>query len=285
MARRHRITIPLEPCHFSPTQFQAASVLRFGMMGLAATIRQQVIAWPVLKKEHHRTVVISSVKIDYLQPFGFFSASEISLDSGLIARRSGKFLALDCRVHTPESDVVRLAMLTRPVRLSGSDVFDAAPADLDEPWLGRFAPDERDDSPMVRTLPARIEEITSQGTLVGDGKSSFFVSRTDCEFADQWQNVRLPDWFAAGREQLILRQPDQILTTGLREPMTCFMAEFRRPMYFGDEGALRTRVYQHGKALAFVHELFVKRPSISEADSPMCATGIEEFSIGNEERA
>jgi acyl-CoA thioesterase FadM len=284
MARRHRITIPIDTCLFSPTQLQPATVLRYGMMGLAATIRTQLVEWPILKKEHRRTVVIAGVTIDYLRPFMFFSAPEIEVDSGLIARRSGKFLELDCRLRTPDGDFARLAMLTRPVQLSGSDALDATPADLDEPLLGRFAADERDDRPVVRALPGRIEEVVGQGTLVGEGATSFFISRSDCEIADQWQNVRLPDWFASGREQLVLRQPDPILTVGLRQPMARFVAEFRRPMYFGDQGALRTRAYRHGAALVFVHEFFSMLPSIDEARRPLCAAGIEEFSIGNEER-
>jgi acyl-CoA thioesterase FadM len=281
MARRHKIAIPIDTCLFSPTQLQPATVLRYGMLGLAATIRKQLVEWPILKKEHRTTVVIVGVTIDYLRPFTFFSAPEIEVDSGLIARRSGKFLEVDCRLRTPESEVVRLAMLTRPVRLSGSEALDAVPADLDESLLRRFAADERDDSPVVRALPARLEELATQGTLVGEGSTSFFISRSDCEIADQWQNVRLPDWFASGREQVVLRQPDRILTVGLRQPMSRFMAEFRRPMYFGDQGELRTRAYQHGTGLAFVHEFFCMLPGIAEARRPLCATGIEEFSIGN----
>jgi hypothetical protein len=70
-----------------------------------------------------------------------------------------------------------------------------------------------------------------------------------------------------------------MLTAGLREPMSRFLAEFRRPMYFGDEGALRTRVYQCGAVLAFVHDISCVLPGMREAQMPLCATGIEEFSL------
>jgi acyl-CoA thioesterase FadM len=281
MARRHRITIPVDTCQFSPTQLQPSTVLRFGMMGLAGTIRTQLLDWHLLKAEHRTTVVIAGVTVEYLRPFQFFSGSELEVDSGLIARRGGRFLELECRLRTPQGDVVRLTMLTRPVRLSGSEALDATPADLDSQLLRRFEPDEHKDDPIVRRLPARLEEITTQGRLVAEHATSFFVSRSDCEIADQWQNVRLPDWFASGREQLVLRRADPLLTTGLREPMTRLLAEFRRPMFFGDEGILKTRAYQHQSRLTFVHEITCALPSLDEARRPLCATGVEEFALNN----
>jgi acyl-CoA thioesterase FadM len=283
MARRHTIAVPVDTCLFSPTQLHPSSALRFGMMGLAAAIRKQLVEWPILKMEYRTTVVIIGIALDYVRPFRFFSASEIEVDSGLISRRDGKFLELECRLRTAEGDFARLSMLTRPVRLSGSEALDATPADLDELLLRRLQPDERHDGPVVRPLPKRLEELTSQGTLVAESSTSFFVSRSDCEIADQWQNVRLPDWFASGREQLVLRHANRMLTAGLREPMSRFLAEFRRPMYFGDEGALRTRVYQYGEVLAFVHDVSCVLPGMDEARRPLCALGIEEFSLSNQE--
>jgi len=281
MPRRHKITVPIDTCQFSPTQLQPATALRFGMMGLAGTIRNQLVDWHLLKTEFRTTVVIAGVALDYLRPFQFFSAAELEIDSGLVARRGGKFLELECRLRAAEGEVARLAMLTRPVRLSGSEALDATPTDLSEPLLRRFQTDERDDGSIVRPLPARLEGFVSRGTLVAEGSTSFFVSRSDCEIADQWQNVRLPDWLASGRERLILHQADPLLTVGLREPMTRFLAEFRRPMFFGDEGVLRTRVYQHRAILAFVHEITCALPSVAEARRPLCAIGIEEFALKN----
>ena len=51
----------------------------------------------------------------------------------------------------------------------------------------------------------------------------------DCEIADQWQNVRLPDWLAAGRERLVFEGADARLKAGLRDPMASLLAEFRIP--------------------------------------------------------
>jgi hypothetical protein len=282
MARRHKITVPIDTCQFSPTQLQPATALRFGMMGLAGTIQKQLVDWHLLKTEYRTTVVIAGIALEYLKPFQFFSAAELEVDSGLVARRGGKFLELECRMRTAaEGDFARLAMLTRPVRLSGSEALDATPMDLGEPLLRRFQTDERDDRSIVRPLPARVEDLTTRGSLVAESSTSFFVSRSDCEIADQWQNVRLPDWFASGRERLILRQGNPLLTVGLREPMTRFLAEFRRPMFFGDEGVLRTRVYHHRAVLAFVHDITCALPSVAEARRPLCAIGIEEFVLKN----
>lgn len=283
MARRSTVTIPIDTCLFSPTQLQPATVLRFGMMGLAGSIRTQMAEWRTLKKEWRTTMVIAAIAIDYVKPFQFFSAPELEIDSGLVARRGGKFLELDCRLRAAGDDVVRLSMLNRPVRLSGSEALDATPVDLDEALLRRFHQDERQDGPMARALPERLEAITGTGTLLAEGSTSFFVSRGDCEIADQWQNVRLPDWFASGREQLILGRAEDALKPGLVEPMTRLLAEFRRPMFFGDKGVLRTRAYRCGETLAFVHEATCVLPSVAEARRPLCAAGIEEFSLQEQE--
>jgi acyl-CoA thioesterase FadM len=61
--------------------------------------------------------------------------------------------------------------------------------------------------------------------------------------------------------------------------MTRFLAEFRRPMFFGDEGVLRTRAYRHQAKLSFVHEITCALPSLDVARRPLCATGIEEFAL------
>jgi acyl-CoA thioesterase FadM len=284
MPRRHRITLPVDTCLFSPAQLQPATALRFGMTGLAGTIRTQLVDWPILKKEHRTTVVIAGIAIDYLRPFQFFSGAELEVDSGLVARRGGRFLELDCRLRAPGGeDFARLTTLTRPVRLSGSEALDATPADLDAALLRRFQPDERDDGPVPRPLPARLEAVTGQGTLLAEGSTAFFVSRSDCEIADQWQNVRLPDWFASAREQLVLGHGSGALTAGLSQPMARLLAEFRRPMFFGDRGALRTRAYRHGAALVFVHDVTSMLPGVAESRRPLCATGIEEFPLEPQE--
>ena len=92
------------------------------------------------------------------------------------------------------------------------------------------------------------------------------------------------------RDAVALREPpDQLrhaspaLMAGLSEPMTRLLAEFRRPMFFGDTGVLRTRAYRCEDSLAFVHDVTNVLPGIPEARRPLCATGIEEFPLGSQE--
>lgn len=276
MARRSRFVVPADTCQFSPLQMQPASILRVGMTALASCIGTQLVDWRVLKKEYRTTVVIVGVRIDYLQDFDFFSAPCIEVDAGLTARRGGRFLELDCQLGGPDGLFATLTVLNRPVRLSGTEALDATPASLDQPLLERFLPEEQDSSAITRPLLHRLAELESTGELLHEGQLSFSLSRADCEIADQWQNVRLPDWLTLGREQLVFQGTDLRLKAGLRDPMSRLLAEFRRPMYLGDQGTLHTRAYAHPQSLAFVHEVSSILPGTGHPGIT-CAVAIEEF--------
>jgi hypothetical protein len=280
MPRRSRFVIPVDTCLFSPLQLQPATALRIGMSALASTIRRQLVEWRILKQEFRTTVVIAGVHLEYLRAFDFFSASEIEVDAGLIARKAGKFLELDCRMSAAGDEFARLRVLNRPVRLSGSEALDATPADLDQALLARLPADEHDGSPITRPLPDRLAAVERGAALVGERTMRFMVSRADCEIADQWQNVRLPDWLTLGRERLVLESSDARLKAGLRQPMSQFFSEFRRPMYFADEGLLHTRAYHGPRSLVFVHEVCSVLPGATDTRRPACAVAIEEFPHG-----
>lgn len=280
MGRRTRFVVPSDTCLFSPLQMQPASVLRIGMTALASCIGTQLVDWRVLKKEHRTTVVIVGVRLAYLRAFDFFSAPQIEVDAGLVARRGGRFLELDCRLGPPGAAFAALTVLNRPVRLSGTDALDATPADLDASLLARFTEDEHDGSAVPRPVLDRISALEVGGELLDEGRLAFALSRADCEIADQWQNVRLPDWAAAGRERLVFAAADPRVKTGLSEPMSTLLAEFRRPMYLGDEGTVHTRAYDSNDgALAFVHEVRPAAPGTGGPDGA-CAVAVEEFRIG-----
>ena len=280
MARRTRFAVPVDTCQFSPLQLHPATALRIGMTALARCIGEQLVDWRVLKTRHRTTVVIASVRLDYLRPFNFFSAAEIGVDAGLVIRRGGRFVELDCRLGASDDEFARLRVLNRPVRLSGTDALDAAPMDLEPDLLARLQPDEHDQSPLARPLRDRLSAVRGSGELIGEGRLDFTVSRADCEIADQWQNVRLPDWLAAGRERLVFDGTDARLKAGLCDPMSRLLAEFRRPMYLGDAGLLHTRAYAGDGSVAFVHELYSVLPGIGAAQPPLCAVAVEDFPAG-----
>jgi acyl-CoA thioesterase FadM len=278
--RRCHFAVPSDTCLFSPLQVQPATVLRIGMTALARCIGDQLMDWRSLKRDHHATVVIAGIQLRYLRDFDFFSASEIEVDAGLTARRDGRFLELDCRLGPPGGEFATLTVLNRPVRLSGTEALDATPADLAGPLLDRFQPDEHDASPVVRPLPDRIAALEATGEPLADGAMPFTVSRADCEIADQWQNVRLPDWLTLARERLVFSGAvDHRVKAGLREPVARLLAEFRRPMYLGDDGQVHTRAYAEAGTVSFVHEV---RASVPAADGRgmLCAVAVEEFRTG-----
>jgi acyl-CoA thioesterase FadM len=250
------------------------------MAALASCIGDQLVDWRVLKREYRTTVVIVGVHLVYLRDFDFFSAPRIEVDAGLVVRRGGRFLELDCRLSSPDEPFAVLTVLNRPVRLSGTEALDATPADLDESLLARFQEDEYNSAAITRPVVDRVSTLERDGKLLAEGRLPFTVSRSDCEIADQWQNVRLPDWFACGRERLVFSATDPRVKVGLSEPISALFAEFRRPMYLGDEGLVYTRVYASDSgSLAFVHEIHSGAPGLGGLAGAY-AVGIEEFSTG-----
>src|SRR5215217_47882 len=145
MPRRSRFVVPVDTCQFSPLQLQPATGLRIAMTALASCIGEQLVDWRLLKTQYRTTVVIASVRLDYLRDFDFFAAPRIEVDAGLVVRRGGRFLELDCQLAgAPDGEFARLNVLYRPVRLSGTDALDATPADIGAELLRRFQPDEHD---------------------------------------------------------------------------------------------------------------------------------------------
>jgi hypothetical protein len=278
--RRCRFLVPSDTCLFSPLQMQPASILRVGMTALASCIGNQLVDWRILKKEHRTTVVIVGVRLVYLRAFDFFSAPHIEVDAGLLVRRGGRFLELDCRLGPPDAPFATLTVLNRPVRLSGTEALDATPSDVDESLLALFQEDEHDPSPVTRPILDRLAALRDGGELLDEDRFGFTLSRADCEIADQWQNVRLPDWIAAGRERLVFAGADPRVKAGLSEPVSVLLAEFRRPMYLGDEALVHTRAYAGEEGtLAFVHEVHSVAPGAG-GPGGACAVAVEDFHIG-----
>jgi hypothetical protein len=263
-----------DTCLFSPLQMQPASVLRIGMTALAMCIDTQLMPWRVLKRDHRTTVVIVGVRLKYLRGFDFFSADGIEVVTGLTTRRGGRFLELECLLGPVDEPFAALTVLNRPVTLSGTEALDATPGSLPPDLLALFHPDEHDDSPIVRPVIDAAKLAERDGEPIGETSMPFTVSRADCEIADQWQNVRLPDWLSMSREQLVFSGGDSRVKAGLREPMSNLYAEFRRPMYLGDGGSVVTRAFAWGDNISFVHEVRALRTGAPEE---VCAVAVEEF--------
>jgi acyl-CoA thioesterase FadM len=277
--RRTHFAFASDTCLFSPVQMQPASVLRAGMTALASCIGHQLTEWRALKRDHRVTVVIVGVKLTYLRDFDFFAACHIDVDAGLTVRSGGRFLELGCVLGPADDPFAVLTVLNKPVALSGTEALDATPCSLDPALLSRFHADERDDSPIIRPVIDATKALEEGGELIGQGTMPFTVSRADCEIADQWQNVRLPDWLSAGRERIVFATADPRVKAGLRAPMRHLYAEYRRPMYLGDEGILATHTYATAGTVSFVHQIHA---ATSGAPAGVCAVAVEEFATGEQ---
>lgn len=274
MPRRYRFSVPLDPCHFTPLQLQPEGILRIGMSCLATSINGQMTDWRILKRELHTTMVTRGLRIEYVKPFNFFSATTLDVETGLRVRKDGMLLELDCRLQANQQDVVRLHELWRPVRMSGSEALDAAPTRLEGALLKMFQPDEIDPSSPPRRLPEELARL-ERGELLGERTMPFWLSRADCEIADQWQNVRLPSFAGQNRELLAMERKDDRLKHGLKQPIRELLAEYQHPMFFADSGEVRTRAYWTPGSLAFLHEV----SSLGLGQRTVCGLLIEHFNV------
>jgi hypothetical protein len=277
MARRFRFSLPLDTCLFTPLQLHPEQILRIGMTSIATSINGQMMDWRMLKREMHTTVVVRGVRIEYLKPFNFFSAPAVEVETGLRVRKDGMLLELDCRLQSNRQDMVRLNTMLRPVRLSGTEALDAAPTRIEGALLKLFQPDEIDPSSPQRLLPDEATRL-ERGELLGERTMSFWVSRADCEIADQWRNERLPSFAGQNREFLALESKEERLKLGLKQPLREVLVEYQRAMFFGDEGHARTRAYWAPGSPAFLHEI----SSVTFGQRAVCGRVIEYFNVPSE---
>ena len=257
MARNSVFEVVYDTSLFTPLQLQSRSLLSLAFSGWAQWLKEHLVSFPRMIREHHCSVVIVGVECEYLAPFGFFDADSLQVVTTVKARKGGHILECHNQFVGADKAVAAVRWLLRPVLLIDEVSLAATPGKLTDELLARFQEDEVDFESPPRLVPQAVETILAQGTVLEEGQLPFVVHRHFCELADQWCFVDVAAHIGAARESLVLSRgehsPD--LRKGLSRPLSKINFELRRPYFLADGGVVATTAYQMDDTLAFVHRL------------------------------
>ncbi len=137
------------------------------------------------------------------------------------------------------------------------DALAAVPSRLSRSLLERLQPDEVDRERPKRVVPDLVQEL-EKGEAIAEGSSPMMIHRHDCEVADQWSFIDVPNHVGAAREKLVLEHAGDIpaLSSSLSNPLRSIDVELNRPMYLLDQGRISTKAYSKGGEVSFVHRLY-----------------------------
>ena len=252
-----RFTVPTDTSLFTPLQLQPRFLLWLGMSGCARWLQEHLVSLRHLIQDHRLGVVVLSVHIEYLQPFGFFDADEIVVEASWRARMGGILLQGDYDYLDGDKKVAEGRCILRPVRLQDADSLAAVPSRLSRSLLERLQPDAVDRERPERVMPELVRAL-EMGEALAAGSSPLMIHRHDCEVADQWSFIDIPNHVGAAREKLALEHAADIpaLRAALSNPLRSIDIELHRPMYVLDQGTTSTKVYESGGQLSLVHRLY-----------------------------
>lgn len=262
---------------FSPHQMHPESALRFAASAAMEALARQEMSLQSMLQKHGLGLVIVGAEVDYEGKLTFFSATSMATDSQVRLRDDGKLLLFRIRHSVADGQAISVFVRARPVKLSGGAAMDATPAAIEGALRARIAADEIESDVPTRVLESRIAAWVSDADELGGGEHRFFIGRSDCELADQWQFVRLPSLVATAREQLAFGGVPA-LSVGLRKPLQMFRGEYYRPMFLGDSGRIELNAFRRGEQTYFVYRVLgALVPGAPEDKRPLCAMAAEVF--------
>jgi acyl-CoA thioesterase FadM len=254
--RRVRFNVPLDTSLFTPLQLQPRFLFWLGMNGWSRWVREHLVSFRRLIREHNLGVVVVSVGLEYLRPFGFFDAAELVVEIGWRARMGGVVLEGEIDYIGGNERVAKGGCTLRPVRLQDQQSLAAVPSRLSRALLDQFQSDEIDRERPRRVLPAVIESI-ERGECIAEAACPLTIHRHDCEVADQWSFIDLPSHAGAARERLVLERAGSVpfLGSALANPVRSIHVELSRAMFLLDEATTHTKAYRSNGELGLVHRL------------------------------
>jgi hypothetical protein len=272
--RRCTFELVTDTSHFTALQLQPRALLQVSFNALSRWLKEHLISFPWLIREHRLSVVILGARIRYERLFGFFDSDSVQVEGGCRVMRGGTRLRFDVEVWAPAGLAATVSILLCPVAIEDPLTLAATPTTIADDVLERFAADEVDPGSPDRTLPGLRQTIESEGTLVAEGSSSFLVDRHLCEVADQWAFTEVPALVGASSATIARERCDQRpeLRHVLALPLRSFEMELMRPYFWFQAGQIRSRVYQQEHGMAVVHQLLSDVPG-----EPTHGIAIEEF--------
>lgn len=243
MVRVTTFELPVDTSMFSPQQLHPWVLAGFGMQGWAHWLREHLVSFPALVREHATGVVVVGIELEYLGPLVFFDADTLQIVCTMQAREAGDLVWLRANVDARGDAVARIQLVGRIVRIPEGGSLAARPGVLPESLRGRFDPDERFDGSVPRVLGPSIRDVPWSPAA----SSALRVHRGHCEAADQWLFTELPRIVADAREAWGLQaRDDRRARPALAAPLRRFVAELTRPLFIFDTATLSTQTDDTG---------------------------------------
>ena len=252
-------SIPTDTSLFTPLQLHPRSVLWLAMNAWANWLRQYLVSFRKLVEEERTSVVVTEIHMEYSEPFRFFDADEIKVNSTVELLKSGKLMRL-VSTFGGEAPAVKNTLYVCPVRLDETDSFSARPAALPEELIGQFQPDETAENSSREKVPHLVRSLEERSECLASGCHEFMFHRSQCEVADQWSYIELPCHVECARETLVHRCVEENPELGrlLVSPIRRIDARLTRPFFIYDECRCEIKVYTNEERLFCVSKLFLK---------------------------
>ena len=101
MPRAVVFEVTSDTSHFTPLQLQPRAILALSFNGLSRWLREHLVSFPVLIRDHLCSVVILGAGIKYEAPLGFFDGDGFCVRATLKVLRRGTRAQLDVELHGP----------------------------------------------------------------------------------------------------------------------------------------------------------------------------------------
>lgn len=258
MARISTFETATDTSQFTAMQIQPKTLLSLTWNGYARWLREHLISFPNLIKDHGFGTAVLGISIDYLEPMSFFDTDTLSVTVALKVRREASRLQVNIDFFGAGKHAAKTSLLLCPLEIGDPETLAASPTRVPEDLLGRFEPDEIDPASPERRVPNLVQEIKDSGNLLTEGEGCFTIHHHLCEVAEQWSFIEVPNIVESIREPLALDRHEEIpgLRQCLSQPLRSFNVELNRPYFVFESGQVKTQAFLVQDRLTFVHQLF-----------------------------
>lgn len=257
MARITTFETATDTSQFTAMQLQPKTVLSLTWNGYARWLREHLVSFPNLIKDHSIGTAVLGISIDYLEPLSFFDTDTLSVSVALTVRREASRLQVSTDFFGDGKHAARASLILIPLEIGDPETLAASPTRVPENLLDRFEPDEIDAASPERRVPGLVQKIKDSGSMLAEGGGSFTIHHHLCEVAEQWSFIEVPNIVESVREPLALDNHEEIpeLRQSLNQPLRKFNVELNRPYFVFESGQVKTEAYMVQDRLAFIHQL------------------------------
>jgi hypothetical protein len=257
MPRTVRLELAVDTSFYTALQLQPRLLLAQSWNALACWYRRHLVPFPELLRVHRLGTVVLSIELRYLERLQFFDSDTLTVEAGLTLRRRASRLVLSTTFTAAGRTAAQVGIVLCPVAILEEQSLSASPTVLPAELVRRFRPDEIDEAPPTRSVPALLESLTPGHDQVAEGEHEFRIAHHHCEVAEQWAFTEVPTLTESAREAIAVHhgKVSPVLKRCLAQPMTALDVELYKPYFIFDHGVVETEALAAPSELAFVHEL------------------------------